>query len=341
VRAWAAERRVVVESGRFGNLFLRRRSRARWATAPIFFTAHMDHPAFVVAQVCGVRELAADFRGHVDERFFVGSPVLLHGEGRRTARGRVAEFERHKGPWLDGQARIIFARDVAARPGDILTWDVGVPRVRAGLLHAPSCDDPAGVAAALAAFDVLLGERNFRADVRVLLTRAEEVGFVGAIAACRARALPRSGRYITLETSKSFPDSPIGGGPVIRVGDKTGIFDPDLTYRLSRIAEAEAAEDPSFRWQRKLMPGGTCEASVFESYGFTAAACCMPLGNYHNMDEATGRPAAETISLADFDGLVRFLAAVGRNLDDTKRFPPLKERLEGIFAQRHRLLDEK
>jgi endoglucanase len=300
----------------------------------------MDHPAFVVAQVCGARELAADFRGHVQEQFFVGSPVLLHGDGGRPARGRVAEFERHKGPWLDGRARIVFARDVTARPGDILTWDVGVPRIKAGRLQAPSCDDPAGVAAALAALDMLLGERGFRGDVRVLLTRAEEVGFVGAIAACRAAALPRSGRYITLETSKSFPESPIGGGPVLRVGDKTGIFDPDLTYRLSRIAEAVVVEDPSFLWQRKLMPGGTCEASVFQTYGFTAAACCVPLGNYHNMNEATGCPAAETISLADFDGLVRLLAAFGRNLDDTKRFPPLKERLEGIFAQRRGLLDK-
>ena len=320
---------------------MRRRGAARRATAPIFFTAHMDHPAFVVAQVCGARELTAEFRGHVQERFFVGSPVLLHSDGRRPARGRVVEFHRPEAPRSDGLARVLFARDVAARPGDLLTWDVGAPRIRQGRLEAPSCDDPAGVAAALAALDVLLGERRFRGDVRVLLTRAEETGFVGAIAACRAGTLPRQGRFITLETSKSFPESPIGGGPVIRVGDRTGIFDPDLTYRLSRIAAAVAAEDPKFQWQRKLMPGGTCEASVFETYGFKAAACCVPLGNYHNMNEATGRPAAETISLADFDGLVRLLAAVGRNLDDTKRFPPLKVRLEEIFAQRRWLLEER
>ena len=116
VRAWAARRRVVVEADRFGNIFLHRRGTARRAAAPIFFTAHLDHPAFVVAEVLGAREVTADFRGHVLERFFVGSPVLLHGDDGRPARGRVVEYHRPTGPWLDGRARVVFARKVAARP---------------------------------------------------------------------------------------------------------------------------------------------------------------------------------------------------------------------------------
>jgi len=32
------------------------------------------------------------------------------------------------------------------------------------------------------------------------------------------------------------------------------------------------------------MPGGTCEATVYDVYGFTAGSICVALGNYHNMD---------------------------------------------------------
>ena len=43
------------------------------------------------------------------------------------------------------------------------------------------------------------------------------------------------------------------------------------------------------------MPGGTCEATVYDVYGFTAARICVALGNYHNMDrEPTARSAPNT-----------------------------------------------
>src|SRR5262249_28784735 len=155
--------------------------------------------------------------------------------------------------------------------------------------------------AALAAFDDLSHDVSKPdLDVRVLLTRAEEVGFVGAIAACKNRTVPRKSRLIALENSKSFSESPIGAGPIVRVGDRTSTFDPDLTFRISKIAEQLAARDASFKWQRKLMPGGTCEASAYQSYGFISTCVCLPLGNYHNMNEATGKIDAETISLSDF-----------------------------------------
>ena len=113
----------------------------------------------------------------------------------------------------------------------------------------------------------------------MLLTRGEEVGFLGAIGACKAGTIPRAGRIIALENSKSFAESPIGSGPIVRVGDRTSTFDPDLTYRIGRIAADITAADSTFRWQRKLMPGGTCEASAYQAYGYTATCLCLPLGN--------------------------------------------------------------
>jgi endoglucanase len=342
VRRWAARRKnVVLEADRFGNLHLSRKGAASAGRRPIYFTGHMDHPSFVVTRVLGEHALEADFRGGVEDRFFLGAGVLLHHGDRPPQRGTVTELRVRTASRLDRNVTVTFAKKLAAAPGDILMWHTGPAKVVGGRLHVTACDDLGGCAAALAAFDVLLGregKKGVRGDVRVLLTRAEEIGFVGAIAACKAGAISKTARLLTLETSKSFAESPIGGGPVVRVGDKTSTFDPDLTYRLSRIAEELAKTDKTFRWQRKLMPGGTCEASAFQAYGYAASALCVPLGNYHNMNDRTGRIGAESISLADFDGLVRLLAAVGEQLDDAKRFPALKTRLDESFAKRKTVL---
>ena len=339
VRRWAARRRnVVLRADRFGNLLLRRKSAAAPRGRPIIFTAHMDHPAFVVTRVLGPRTLEADFRGGVEDRFFRRAAVLLHRPGRPPQPGLVTELRPASADRPDRSVTVAFERDVLAAPGDVMTWHLGRLGITRDRLRARACDDLAGVVAALAAFDLCLAKRNLRDDVRVLLTRAEEVGFLGAIAAAKARSVPRNARLFALETSRSFPDSPLGAGPVIRVGDRTATFDPDLTWRLGRIAEDLARRDPRFRWQRKLMPGGTCEASAYQAYGLASAALCLPLGNYHNMNRDAGRIDAETIDLSDFDGLVRLLVAVAESLDDQQKFPPFRKRLDAIFASRRQLL---
>ena len=339
VRRWARRRpQVLVRQDRYGNLQLRRRGNIGGRRAPIFFTAHMDHPAFVVVQGVRSKRLVAEFRGGVRAAFFARAKVLLHHGTdppvRGTVRRPVAGFPHAGGR----QWEIHFPRTVERDAGDVLTWDVGAPRVVGGRLRAPACDDLAGVAAALCAFDAIGSHQTRpRQDVRLLLTRAEEVGFLGAIAVAKARSVPKAARLITIENSKSFVDSPVGDGPIVRVGDRTSTFDPDLTYHLGCIAEKLARQDKSMRWQRRLMPGGTCEATAFGAYGLRAACLCLPLANYHNMNEATGRITAETISLADFHNLVRLLVAfgVGRTEEDELG---LQVRLDELFAQRRAVL---
>ncbi len=344
VRDWARRRRhVEVRKDAHGNLVLQRRgARSR---QPIFFTAHMDHPAFVAAKMIDERNLSAEFRGSVHEWFFVGSPVLLHHAGMKPQPGRIIAFDQRLAKdnfgGCDSEKQLVarFESDFTATPGDVLTWDTGAQKIESDRLRTPACDDLAGVAAALSAFDmVLAGRGKAKPDVRVLLTRAEEYGFVGAIAACKAGTMAKSSRLVALENSKSFPESPIGAGPIVRVGDYTSTFDPDLTYRVGRIAQKLAGDDPSFKFQRKLMPGGTCEASVYQSYGFTATCLCLPLGNYHNMNEVTGKIEAETISLSDYHGLIRLLVSVARTLDDPGRTPALRQRLEDLFVRRRAVL---
>src|SRR5690606_8261750 len=134
-----------------------------------------------------------------------------------------------------------------------MMWDVGPSRIEDDRIYVPACDDVAAVAAALSALDEIRQfERRSLPDVRVLLTRAEEIGFVGALAACQSGLIPHGSRLINLANSESFAHSPIGAGPIIRVVDKTSTFDPDLTYRLTEVATKLAKEDPTFKFQRKL-----------------------------------------------------------------------------------------
>ena len=340
--AWARRRKkVVLRRDRYGNIELRQRLRAA-RQRPLYFTAHMDHPAFVVKDVAESRRLIAEFRGGVRESYFQRSKVLLHRSRGQPQRGTV---RCHAGGAADTEFpmwQIHFARPVKAAPGDLLTWDIGPPTVRGGRLHAPACDDLAGVAAAVCAFDVLLSAKHPpRIDVRLLLTRAEEVGFIGAIAAARSGAIPARARLVTLENSKSFAESPIGAGPIVRVGDRTTTFDPDLTYRIGCLANGLARREPTFRWQRRLMPGGTCETTALQAHGYAATCLCLPLGNYHNMNESTGRIGAETISLADFRDLVRLLVQVASGLDEASQVSSIRKRLDDHFARRRAVLSRR
>ena len=93
-----------------------------------------------------------------------------------------------------------------------------------------------------------------------------------------------------------------------------------------------------WKWQRKLMPGGACEATVYCAFGYESTCVCLPLGNYHNQNEAKKKIDSETVAASDYDNLVKLLAALGQRLNDTKLAPPLKARLESLFASRRTLL---
>ena len=63
-----------------------------------------------------------------------------------------------------------------------------------------------------------------------------------------------------------------GDGAILRVGDRTSIFNSGLTYFLGQKADELAKRyKKTFKYQRALMPGGTCEATVYDVYGYTAA----------------------------------------------------------------------
>ncbi len=347
VQRWVKRRKVVVTRDGYGNMLLSRAG-AKPTKRPLVFTAHLDHPAFVVTEVDG-KTLTAEFRGGVQDAYFVGTKVRWwpgDGEAKRNRKkgmpGRVTAL-RPADPNVPGSyktATLTFARAPKAAVGDVVTWDVGGAVIRGGKLHAPACDDLAGLAAGLAAFGELLKQRGFVADVRFLCTRAEEVGFVGAIGAAQSGLLPPASRMVVLENSKASDHAPLGGGPVVRVGDYTSTFSPQLTAAVARAAQAVAAGDSGFQWQRKLMTGGTCEASAYLVFGYEATCVCLPLGNYHNMNEDQRKIAREYVAIDDFHGLVRLVMAMGQRAAEPEAIDPLRHRLDGLFASRGKLLED-
>jgi len=284
-----------------GNLLISLKStstRPRWV-----FTAHMDHPGFVAGKTLGKHRIQALFHGwvrnqyvqHTRVRFFNG-PTEIRGVIEKTI---AEEYDDRQVP---KEAVVRVAGEVP--PGSVGMFDVGEGRYAGGKFLCRCCDDLAGAAACLAMLDHLHRRPPTKSPIAVLLTRAEEVGMLGCLAACqKPTLLKKTDRVIAIECSALQPQAPQGKGVIIRVGDRVSIFNSSLTYFLAHQAEQLQKKQPQFNYQRALMPGGVCEATAYDIFGFTAASLCVPLANYHNMDTQKEKIGPEYIDLSDWQNM--------------------------------------
>ena len=310
VRRFADARGLTFRQDQGGNVVLRYRKTAARGRRPLrwVFAAHMDHPGFVAARRRG-RTLWARFLGSVEKRYFPGSRARFFAPGGEIA-GTV-ETVRKSPDGMGFSVRLTLDRPADVPPGTVGMWDFPAMRIRGGRLSARACDDLAGVASVLCALDAL-SRRGVAADVTGLLTRAEESGFVGALAACRDRTIPHTALLVAIEASAAQPEAPLGSGVVVRVGDRTRTFDPSLTAHVDAVAKDLTRHHRDFRYGRHLMPGGTCESTVYAAWGYTTTAVCIPLGNYHNRGR-NDRIAPEQIDLGDFASLVQLLTGLAES----------------------------
>jgi putative aminopeptidase FrvX len=320
---------------RFGNLLIelppRKYGRASRKNPPRWvFTAHTDHPGFVADAMTDARTLEAHFRGGVEAEYFTESRVRFFDSGGETT-GTVTGYQTGEDGRPD-RATLRVSGPVA--PGTPGMWDQGPGRVRGKKFLSRVCDDLAGAAAALAMLDEL-SRKPPAVPVAVLLTRAEEVGFIGALAASiKPKLLRKSDRLIAIECSAAQPYAPQGKGAIVRIGDRTSVFNSSLSYFLTNVATELAKADKAFQYQRALMPGGTCEATVYDVYGFLAASICVPLGNYHNMDKSKKKIAPEFIDLSDWHNMVRLFLEVARHGHEYEPgHKQLKQRLKARFEK--------
>jgi putative aminopeptidase FrvX len=246
----------------------------------------------------GAKPPAFAFAAHMDHPAYVGREFL----------GGVPESYRKTKPATE-------------KFGMFRMWKLPAFQVRARRIYSRACDDLIGCACIVAMIREL-SKKRAKCSAYGLFTRAEEVGFVGAIQLAKSAAIPQEVTIISLETS-SQKGGPVkmGGGVIIRVGDRTSIFDSEATTRMQ-----ETAKEAKIPHQRALMQGGTCEATAYALYGYRAAAMCVALGNYHNCGPSN-RIAPEFVSVDDAVAMADLCIAMSRSRQQSSMLA-LRRRLE-------------
>lgn len=302
-------RHVTIRRDAVGNVLVRVRKGMRRISRPVCITAHLDHPGFVADRTTSKGRVRAHWRGGVPKEYFVGSRVRFFVDDTWVA-GRVRSI---KTVMRNGQRRVDTASievDGPVPSGSIGMWDFPDSVIRGKRIYARGCDDLAGAAAMLSAIDELARGRR-SCDGYFLFTRAEEVGFIGAIAAAKGKTIPKKCFVVAMETSSERPHAKMGDGPILRVGDRASAFTPAVTAHCHRVARELSATDRSFQFQRKLMDGGTCESSAYCNLGYEATGLCVALGNYHNVDAKRKRLGPEYIDLSDYENVIKWFVELG------------------------------
>ncbi len=314
------ERGLTVRRDQFGNVLVElKRGRA---VRPMVLVAHLDHPGFDMVETRPAGRLRARFLGGVPKTYFQpGTRIRFLPAG---GAGRL-------GQPLGAADRMEFELIPDRPPGtppSFAVWELEDFALRDGLIHGRACDDLIGVAAILT---TLIAAAESPGPIWLIgaITRAEEIGFGGALALAGSRALPRNSLVVSLETSRELPPVKMGDGVIVRVGDRSSVFDTQATRFLTEIANDLKARNPRFKQQRALMPGGSCEGTVFAEAGFQTAAVCVALGNYHNCGPRR-RIAAEFVSRADAAAMVTLLTAATARLAE---FEEVTGRLRKRLAQ--------
>jgi putative aminopeptidase FrvX len=295
VQLICGEHQLACGLDRFGNLLIEHRRGG--LERPMVLAAHLDHPGFDVLKRLDSRRFHARFLGGVPKLYFrKGARIRLIPGGESARLGIALAGEK--------EFEILADQPVEIEP-QFGVWALNEFAIRKGRIIGRACDDLIGVAAILT---TLIELRRSRRNSWVIgvITRAEEIGFGGALALAKSGKLPDDSLVVSLETSKEIPGVKMGRGVIIRVGDRSSVFDSRATRFFHENAVELDKPDAPFLFQRALMAGGSCEGTAFQEAGFQTAALCVALGNYHNCG-ARSRIAEEFVDRRDAESMVRLL----------------------------------
>ena len=319
----------------------------------ILFVAHLDHPGFIGEKWLSPTTLQAKWHGGSPMVGLEGQRVWLsqsaHGKEALTAENYYAHGTIKKavvGPSADHprynevKSLEIEMDPVSRSSAPTAARLFGGFAFRAPawqddkLVYTKAADDLIGCFSILsAALRIYSGKTTpQRRSFLALLTRAEEVGFIGAIAHLKTykmESLKRPPLFVSFEASRTLPNAEIGKGPVIRLGDASGVF----SARPLKILLNAAKKHLGTHYQRRIMDGGTCEATPAIAHELTAIGVSVPLGNYHNIGFEGGPdaspiergPAPEFVNIDDIAGQSALVEALLDSKLDWKN-PWKKER---------------
>ena len=276
---------VKLKRDRFGNLLASYKNGSKKSSPTWVFASHMDHPAFV-------KTLGSTKKN--DWQFLGGVPTTEVesgvSKGLRKAKGQIA------------------------------TWNFPV-KVTEGRIEAAACDDLIGCAAIVMTF-LELARLNIQTTVHAAFTRAEEVGWLGAWHLAQNWPFGKDSVFLSIETSRPVNGAVMGGGPIVRVGDRVSVFDSEAVAVLTTTAKEQA-----IRVQRCLLDAGACEATAVQAAGIRSAGISVPLGNYHNVSDKR-QIAPEFVMMDDLKALIAFLKALVATKHDGIGERTIRERVE-------------
>ena len=291
--------------------------------------AHMDHPGFEIVEG-GERRAEAQWHGGVDAKYFIGARVVIYDRSSGALRARGAVEKVSKNPQGRVERMALRIQGGAAR-GDFGAWDLVPFRRRGEMIYTKGADDLVGCAIILAALKELK-KRGIKGGIQGIFTRAEEQGFIGTLGMIQSQSLPAGTRIISIETSKALPGVKLGGGPVIRLGDRTSMFHHRMVIFMDYVAREMQKRERRFVYQRRVMDGGTCEATPYQLKGHITGGIAVPLHNYHNQGKT--RIAPEGVHLKDVAGAASLLVEMVERWEDFKApTEEIRKRFDGLWQK--------
>lgn len=277
---------------------------------PLFFLiAHMDHPGFHGVSWSDARTLKIRWHGGSPTRGLNECPVWATSGPDLMRSAVLSRVQLNKrGSAIESGLVRFQAEDAAllhqSDPKQIFgSFRFPKPVWKKGSrIYTKAADDLVGC---FTIASLALAQKRWPSNFVGLLTRAEEVGFIGALSHLEFGWLKRSRREIicvSLETSRQLPGAVVGQGPIVRLGDRATVFDPSGVQYLTELSERVLKG----KYQRRIMDGGTCEGTATTTHGLRTLAITIPLGNYHNqpLDEGRRGSAPEFVDLADVRGML-------------------------------------
>lgn len=263
------------------------------------FLAHTDHPGFhVVGQAA--RDVTAKWFGGAPFKTMKGKKVrIYHPEDIKMSwAGKITKFDikDYSREGLEFTIRLDREAELPDRAFGAFDFP-GMKMQGREVIVTRAADDLAGVVIALGALLDTPAEKRYQSFA--VFTRAEEVGFIGCLKLLQEKYIQPSMWTVSLEASRALPLAEIKKGPVLRLGDRSTLFNSEFSILFWKSAQNLATKNKKFTYQRRLMDGGSCEATALSLYGIPTTGLAVPLLNYHN--QGAKGPQPEKISLMDLD----------------------------------------
>lgn len=287
----------------YGNIVAGMKDKSEFMeNARVGLLAHMDHPGFHVKRKVRKRVFECQWYGGAPFAQMRGARIRVYDEKNSfmSERGVIKNFPKEVSHREGIAFQIETKNDFDFSAGLFGAFDFpGLKRTGAGkttrFISSRAADDLAGVVIGLGALiDIAPSKHAF-----CVFTRAEEVGFVGCLKVLENGLLNSNTFTISLEASRALTEAKPGKGPVLRIGDRSTLFHSYFSISFWKKALELAKADRQFKFQRRLMDGGSCEATALSLYDVPTTGLAVPLLNYHN--QGVSGPAPEKIAEIDVE----------------------------------------